>query len=72
MPLGVRSAHFDPKALALKPQGDQLTLSDGKVTVASFAPSQSADANIALQVLQYYGFDTQCEIGGLRYFARER
>ncbi|MFL5339881.1 MAG: hypothetical protein ACJ8F7_07000 [Gemmataceae bacterium] len=72
VPLGVRSAHFDPKSLAVKPQGDQLALTDGRQTVATFPQTQAADAKQALQVLQHFGFDTQCEIGGLRYLARER
>ena len=72
VPVGVRIVHFDPKSLAVRPQGDQLIIGDGRQTITTFAASQDFEAQTALKVLQHYGFDVQCEVGSLHYLARER
>jgi len=73
VPVGVRRVEFDPKTLAAKQVGDEWVLSDGKHVLATFQARQGDDAKMTVKVLQYYGFDSQCEVaGGLRYLAKDR
>jgi hypothetical protein len=73
VPVGVRRIAFDPKTLAAKQVGDEWVLGDGKLVLATFQSHHAEDAKLAVKVLQYYGFDSQCEVnGGLHFLAKDR
>lgn len=70
-PLGVRRTPFNPQTLAVKPAGNTQQIVDGTRIVAQLAVPPE-EAKTAVKVLQYYQFDCLCEVGQLRYFAKER
>ena len=72
VPVGVRHTIFDAAALAVKPEGDHLALTDGRHVLTTFQANQAGEAKLALSVVKYYGFDSQCEVGGLKYLAKDR
>ena len=58
----MRRNPFDPKLLTMKPANGAWLVTDGRQTLASFAKED--DAKTAIKVMQYYGFNCQCETGG--------
>jgi hypothetical protein len=72
VPIGIRSTAFDPAALAVKPDGDHLSLTDGRHVLTTFPSNQPTEAALALSVVKHYGFDAQCEVGGLKFLAKDR
>lgn len=72
IPIGIRSTAFDPAALTVKPDGDHIALTDGRHVLTTFASNQMEEAKLALAVVKYYGFDAQCEVGGLKFLAKDR
>jgi hypothetical protein len=69
-PLGIRRAPFLPQGLAVKQNGNAWTVGDGRQTLGTFANAD--EAQTALKVIRYYGFNCACEAGtGLKYLAQD-
>ncbi len=71
VPLGIRSAAFQPKLLQVQQAGNQWNVTDGRVTLATL--SSAAEANQVLAVIKHFGFNCSCEAGqGLKFLALDR
>jgi hypothetical protein len=69
-PLGVRRSPFEPRALAAKQTGNAWVVADHRQTLGTFATAD--EANLAIKVIQHYGFNCLCEAGtSLRYLAQD-
>lgn len=71
VPLGVRRTAFNPRSLTVKTAGDVQQITDSNRVIAQL-PGTVEEAKVAVKVLQHYQFDCLCEVGQLRYFAKER
>jgi hypothetical protein len=72
VPLGFHHTDFDPKSLAVRPEGDRLAIGDGRHVLATFPMNEENEAKMAVAVVKYYGFDSQCEAGGLKFLVKDR
>src|SRR5262249_51859331 len=69
-PLGVRRSPFESKALVAKQANGSWSVGDSRQTLGYFATAD--EANLAIKVIRYYGFNCLCEAGtGLRYLAQD-
>jgi hypothetical protein len=71
VPLGIRSAAFQPGLLTVKQAGNQWLVTDGKVALATTA--SAAEASQALAAVKHFGFNCSCEAGqGLKFLVLDR
>jgi len=71
VPLGVRRTGFNAQALTVKSAGDTHNIVDGNRVILQ-TNGTVEDAKTVIKVMQHYQFDCVCEVGQLRYFAKER